>query len=300
MFPQTNAAYFMSSSGAASIIIGTHNDAHILESTLAAFAAQSVQDFEIVLADDGSAQNYAPFLDSWAPRFTHGIQHVTHEKRGFRKTRILNRAIHVTRFDRIIVSDMDCLPHRNFVRNHLSYLAPGTVITGRRTHISPDLVPMPAAILERGLNFGPARLLGLLLRGKARIVEHGFVSPILYESSNLRLHGSNFSVWRKDLVAINGFNEEFEGWGKEDSDLGQRLQFSGVRIRNLRNKVIQFHVMHGRLPADNPRSDEIFERTRAARTVRAVIGLAEVREGDFIWNRYGRAQDVISASSRSK
>lgn len=285
----------MAPSGAASIIIGTHNDAHILESTLAAFAVQSLQDFELILADDGSTQDYVPVLESWAPRFAHGIQHVTHEKRGFRKTRVLNRAIHVSRFNRIIVADMDCLPHRDFVRNHLSYLTPGTAITGRRTHISPSLVPTPAEILQRGLNFSPVRLLRLRLQGKARIIEHGFVSLIFYESSNVRLHGSNFSVWRNDLVAINGFNEEFVGWGKEDSDLGQRLQFSGVRIRNLRNKVIQFHVMHSRLPADNPRNDEIFERTRVAHTVRATIGLAEIREGDFFWNRYGRARDEVPA-----
>lgn len=279
----------MDSSDAASIIVGTHNDANILESTLAALAVQSVGDFELVLADDGSTQNYAPVLSAWAPRFAHGIQHVTHEKRGFRKTRILNRAIHVSRFERLIVMDMDCLPHRDLVRNHLSYLKPGTVITGRRTHISPEVVPSAAEILSRGLGFGPARLFRLWLQGKARIIEHGFVSPILYESSNLRLHGSNFSVSRSDLVAVNGFNEEFEGWGKEDSELGLRLQFSGARIRNLRNKVIQYHVMHSRLPADNPRNDEIFERTKSEHTVRASKGLTEIRDGDFVWTRYSAA-----------
>jgi glycosyltransferase involved in cell wall biosynthesis len=281
----------MGTSGAASIIIGTYNDASIIEATLAAFAVQSFSDFELVLANDGSSQNYVPILEAWAPRFVHGIQHATHEKYGFRKTRILNRAIHVSRFERLIVIDMDCLPHRDFVRNHLSYLKPGTVINGRRTHISPEIVPSPAEILENGLGFGPAKLFRLWLQGKARIVEHGFVSPLFYESSNLRLHGSNFSVCRSDLVAVNGFNEEYEGWGKEDSDLGLRLQFSGVRIRNLRNKVIQFHRMHSRLPADNPRNDEIFERTRGERTVRARIGLAEIRQGDFSWSRYGRARD---------
>ena len=277
----------MEPSGAASIIIGTHNDADILESTLAALAVQSFRNFELVLADDGSSQDYAPVLTSWAQRFAHGIQHVTHEKRGFRKTRILNRAIHVSRFEPLIVMDMDCLPHRDFVRNHLSFLKPGIVITGRRTHISPEVVPPSAKILEGGLGFAPARLLSLWLRGKARIIEHGFVSPILYESSNLRLHGSNFSVCRSDLVAVNGFNEEFEGWGKEDSELGLRLQFSGARIRNLRNKVIQFHRMHSRLPADNPGNDSIFERTKAERTIRARAGIAEIREGDFTWTRYG-------------
>jgi hypothetical protein len=129
----------------------------------------------------------------------------------------------------------------------------------------------------------------LWLSGKARIIEHGFVSPILYESHNLRLHGSNFSIWRKDIIAVNGWNEEFEGWGDEDSDLGLRLQHSGVRIRNLRNKVVQFHLMHDQLPAANPKNDALFERTKRERIVRSALGLAESRSEDFKLLRYGAA-----------
>lgn len=279
----------MHPSGPASVIIGTYNDADIIESTLAALAVQSFCDFELVLADDGSSQDYAPILAMWAPRFARGIQHASHEKRGFRKARILNRAVNVSRFDRLIVIDMDCLPHRDFVRNHVAYLKPGTAITGRRTHVSPTVVPSPQKILASGLGFNLASLIALRVRGKARIIEHGFLSPILYESQNRRLHGSNFSVFRKDIVAVNGWNEEFEGWGDEDSDLGVRLQHSGVSTRNLRNKVIQFHLMHDKLPAVNPKNDALFERTKRERIVRATVGLAEIKEGDFKLCRYGAA-----------
>jgi cellulose synthase/poly-beta-1,6-N-acetylglucosamine synthase-like glycosyltransferase len=279
----------MDSSGPASVIIGTYNDANIIENTLAAFAVQSFRNFELILADDGSDQDYAPVLTAWAPRFAHGIQHVTQQKHGFRKARVLNRAVMVSRFDPLIVSDMDCLPHRDFVRNHLAYVTLGTAITGRRTHVSRDIVPSPEKILESGLGFGPSALIGLRLRGKARIIEHGLVSPILYESHNRRLHGSNFSVCRQDIAEVNGWNEEFEGWGDEDSDLGARLQHSGVRIRNLRNKVIQFHLLHDRLPMVNPQNEALFERTRVERTTRARIGIAESNAADFIVCRYGVA-----------
>ena len=279
----------MEPSGPASIIIGTYNDSDIIESTLAAFAVQSFRDFEIVLADDGSDQDYAPTLTKWAPRFPYGIHHVTQEKRGFRKARVLNRAVVVSRFDPLIVIDMDCLPHRDFVRNHLTYVRPGTAITGRRTHVTRDALPKPEQILENGLGLSPLSLIGLRLRGKARIVEHGFVSPVLYESNNLRLHGSNFSVSRNDILEVNGWNQEFEGWGDEDSDLGVRLQNNGVRIRNLRNKVIQFHVMHDKLPQINPRNEALFERTKKERLIRAAVGLAESRPEDFVLRRYGAA-----------
>ncbi len=244
----------MESPNPASVIIGTYNNLDILETTLAAFSVQSARNFEIVLADDGSSQDYGPILTTWASKLAHGIVQVTQEKRGFRKARVLNRAVIVSRFDPLIVTDMDCVPHADFVRNHLAYVKPGTAITGRRTHVKHDFLPDPQAILNRGLGFTPLRLIKLRLTGKARIIEHGFVSPVLYESANLRLHGSNFSLYRQDILAVNGWNEEFEGWGDEDSDLGVRLQNNGVRIRNLRNKVIQFHVMHDKLPGINPRN----------------------------------------------
>jgi N-terminal domain of galactosyltransferase len=91
------------------------------------------------------------------------------------------------------------------------------------------------------------------------------------------------------LVAVNGWNEEFEDWGDEDSDLGVRLQNGGVRIRNLRNKVIQFHVMHDKLLAVNPKNDALFERTKRERIVRAAIGLAEIQDQDFKLTQYGTA-----------
>lgn len=276
----------MATSAPVSIIIGSYNDIAILEQSLAAFAVQTFPDFELVIADDGSNQDYKPILSAWASRFRHGIQHATHEKRGFRKARILNRAISVSRFERLIFVDMDCLPRHDFVENHLSYLQQSTAIIGRRVHVSRDVVPTASEILRSGLGLGPLKLVRLWASGKARVIEHGFAAPIFYESSNTWLIGSNFSAWRRDLFTINGYNEEFEGWGKEDAELGLRLQFSGVRVRNLRNKVIQYHLIHDQLPQQNRKSDELFERTKAERRVRGTIGLAEIREGDFSLAQY--------------
>src|SRR5258708_9405527 len=161
----------MDTPGFVSVIIGTYNDANIIESTLAAFAVQSFRDFELVLADDGSDQDYGPVLAAWASRFAHGIQHVTQHKRGFRKARVLNRAVIVSRFDPLIVSDMDCLPHRDFVRNHLAYVESGVTITGRRTHVSRDVLPSSEKILKSGMGFGPLSLLRFRLRAKTPNIE---------------------------------------------------------------------------------------------------------------------------------
>ena len=226
----------MQSQSSASVIVSTYNDLEILEATLAALARQTHLDFELILADDGSNQDYAPVLHKWAPHFGFGIKHVTHDKRGFRRARILNRAIAVSRRERLLFLDMDCLPHRDFVRNHLRYGALGMVITGRRVDLNRQAAPKASQILKRGLGLNAISLLQLGLRGKARRIEHGFVAPVLYESWYRELLGFNFSIARAEMLELNGFNEEFEGWGGEDTELYVRVLHKGLRIRNLRNR----------------------------------------------------------------
>jgi glycosyltransferase involved in cell wall biosynthesis len=285
----------MNPAGPASVVVASYNDLAILPATLAAFARQSFRDFELILADDGSREDYGPTLKEWAPRVAQGIQHVKQQDRGFRRARILNRAIYVSRFDRLIFVDTDCLPHHHFVENHLRYLTPGTVITGRRVHLERSAIPAPSEILARGLRLGPGRLLMLWMRGKARVIEHGFVSPVLYESSADRILGSNFSASKSDLQGVNGFNEQFEGWGFEDGDLEFRLKLNGVRFRNLRNKVIQYHLRHAQRSEPDAHNREILERTMARRAPRAAVGLDEITPGEFTCARYGAATaDVAS------
>lgn len=283
----------MQSHEPASLIVSTYNDLEILETTLAAIARQSFGNFELILADDGSSEDYAPILGKWARHFPHGLQYVTHEKQGFRRARILNRAIHVSRFQQLIFLDMDCLPHPDFVRNHLLYRTPHTVITGRRVDLSREAAPHAQDILQHGLGLSLFSLLHLYLRGKARRIEHGFVSPILYQSWSTELLGSNFSIARSEITELNGFNEEFEGWGGEDTELYVRLLQKKLKIRNLRNKVIQYHLSHRRREYDHSIIIKKIERTKAEKTIRARIGLAEIRPDDFQCIQYSGTRQQL-------
>ena len=282
----------------ASVLITTFNDGEILPQTLAAYAAQSTRDFEIIVADDGSTDGCGEALRNWAPSFRRGIVHVFQENHGFRRARILNRAERASRCERLIFTDMDCLPHRDFVRNHLRHLKPGTAVTGRRTHIAREAIPSPEIILKNGLGLSPSRLVRLWLRGKARVIEHGFVAPFFYEASSNGILGSNFSICREDFEAVNGFSEEFEGWGGEDTDLGQRIERNGVRLRNLRNKVVQFHQPHAQRKEDPSRIFAVLERNAREGITRAPLGLSEAREGDFEVKRYP-GNDIKKARERS-
>ena len=268
-------------SGPVSAVIACYNDADIVERNLAAFARQSYRDFELIVADDGSREGYRPLIERWAPRFLHPIQHVRHEDLGFRKTRVLNRAVYVSRFDRLIFVDMDCLPHQDFVRNHVRYLEPGGVLACRRVNVQRQDVPSAEELWQRGLGFGPLRLFSLWLRGRATLIEHGIVLPVAYETGYRGILGSNFSAWKADLENINGFNAEFAGPGWEDTDIDYRLRLAGVKIRTLRHKIVEYHVEHPVRVISDALNYERLAAVQTHRAMRATVGLAEIREGDF-------------------
>src|SRR5690606_39871012 len=56
--------------------------------------------------------------------------------------------------------------------------------------------------------------------------------------------GANMSFWKKDIYAVNGYNESYEGWGHEDSDLTLRLMNTGVQKSVIKFAAIVYHLYH--------------------------------------------------------
>ena len=52
------------------------------------------------------------------------------------------------------------------------------------------------------------------------------------------------SYWRDDFIAVNGYNEEFVGWGREDSDLVFRFDRYGLKRRYFKFQGIVYHLYH--------------------------------------------------------
>ena len=67
---------------------------------------------------------------------------------------------------------------------------------------------------------------------------------ILRRRNRPRLTGCNMAVWREDYERINGFDENYVGWGLEDCDLQLRLGQLGVRFRSILNRTAVYHLWH--------------------------------------------------------
>ena len=80
-----------------------------------------------------------------------------------------------------------------------------------------------------------------------------------------RILGSNFSVEKSLLEQINGFNEDYQAYGRgEDSDIAFRLELIGARLTSLRYLAILYHLYHPQKVAseENKRIHEQVMRER--------------------------------------
>ena len=242
----------MTTNPALSLVAAVYNKPENFRLVLAAVARQAFTDFELIVADDGSGPAIADLVTLARARAPFPIIHLWHEDRGWRKNTMLNNAIRSARGEQIVFIDGDCLPSRLFLHDHWKEREEGKVLLGRRVEMSPRA---SAALTPETIASGAFERLGWEgvrdgLAGRSLRVEDGIRMPsrllrrILLRNVRGML-GSNFSAAKKDLVAVNGFDEQYTGPGcGEDSDIQYRLSLAGVTGKSLRNLAIQYHIWH--------------------------------------------------------
>jgi glycosyltransferase involved in cell wall biosynthesis len=228
------------------VIVTTYNSPESLRKTLLGLSVQTHSDFETIVADDGSGPQTELILRKRAFRSLN-IRHLWQPDRGWRKPRLLNWAIAECESDYIIFIDGDVIPRADFVASHLRERRPHTYLSASRVHIPEDLHPRFAdedILTNRVFNVHElARLDSTLLKQRRRLHP---VSPTVMNLLTYRprcLVGCNASAWREDLLAVNGYDEDF-CYGSEDRELGVRLSNLGCRSRWLKYSLVILHLEH--------------------------------------------------------
>lgn len=263
------------------VIVTTYNRPDALAAVLEGYAAQDSGEFELVIADDGSTEETARLLAGYVQRLPFALRHVWQEDRGFRAAAIRNRALAATAADYIVFSDGDCVPPRHYVSRHRALAERGYFLAGNRILLSRQFT---AEVLEGRLaihDWSTTRWLAAWLR---RDVNRALPLLALPDGSFRKrapqrwegIKTCNLSAWRSDLLAVNGLDESYCGWGLEDSDLVVRLLRAGVRHKSARFAAPVFHLWHPEhdrslLAENRQRLAEILASPR----VEAVIGVKQ-------------------------
>lgn len=232
-----------------SVIVTTYNREDALAAVLRSLSLQTDQDFEVVVADDGSGPATAALVEAWKERVSHRVAHVWHPDQGFRAAEIRNRAILESQGRYCIFLDGDCIVRPDFVAAHRRLAEPGCFVSGNRVLLS---AAMTARVLRGKLRpeeWGWRRWIAARRRGQVNRI-----SALLHLPLGLLRHvrsgawrgarSCNLAVWRADLDRIDGFDADYAGWGKEDSDLIVRLIRAGVRRKDGNFATGVIHLWH--------------------------------------------------------
>jgi glycosyltransferase involved in cell wall biosynthesis len=196
---------------------------------------------EILIADDGSDDDTKQMILKFSARIPIPIKHFWQEDKGFRKSKILNKAIATSESDYIIQIDGDCILHNCFIEDHINQASKMTYLYGSRVNILQQYVS--SIINSKTIHFS---LFSKEIKNRTRCLHIPILSKC-YRKHNIvsrKFRGCNLSYWREDFIAINGYNEDFEGWGREDSDLVIRLGNKGILAKRIRYAAIVYHIYH--------------------------------------------------------
>ena len=227
------------------LLLAVYNSPDVTRLTLEGYCRQSDKDFTLVIADDGSGPEIKQLVEEYSKRLN--IRYLWQEDQGFRKARILNRAIATSEAEYLVFSDNDCIPEQHFIADHKQAAQHGSFVTGRRV----DLGPVPTRELLSGQCKNPASFIWILrpsLKKNLKRGEKALRPPYwlhrLWSRKQIGTLGANMAMWREDLLRVNGFDEDYQGYGMEETDLEWRLLAAGVNRRTLLGRGILFHLYH--------------------------------------------------------
>lgn len=233
-----------------SLIITTYNNTVPLNLCLKSVAVQTVLPDEIIIGDDGSTDETRALIDEWRGKISVPIIHVWQEDQGFRASRIRNLAFAAAKNDYLVMIDGDIVLERHFIEDHQRLIKPNHFVCGSR-------IRMKKALSERYLQSGRSTLpLSWLPKDRflnaVRCVPLSLLVADVYGQRPIdKGRSCNMSFWKSDIAKVNGFNEDFVGWGLEDSDFIARLCRAGVKKRFLKFGGIQYHLWHQERQLDN-------------------------------------------------
>ena len=256
-----------------SLIIVTYNRPDALSIVLNSIDKQIVLPNEVIIADDGSTSETKQLIAKFQQNFPVPLLHVWHEDKGFRAAATRNLAVKKCSGDYLIFSDGDLFFHPQFITDCKKNGRKDEALIGSRVFLS------ERATQKRIQNNNYGAVFPLLsteietnrINSVRLPILNKLYKPLKY-SSNLR--GGLLGVWKNDLERVNGWNEEFSGWGLEDTELVARLFNSGLLLRKIKFQAITYHLWHKTQSREQlSKNKQKLEKAISDKTVKCIKGL---------------------------
>jgi glycosyltransferase involved in cell wall biosynthesis len=250
------------------IIVTTYNRPDALQQVLTSLMYQRHAPDEVIIADDGSGPQTARCIATWQARVPFHLKHVWQPDKGFRAGAARNRAVASSNGSYLMFLDGDCLVFPDFVARHFQLAEASCFVIGNRILLGRELTAAILRGMETPLRWPWHRwLLARAGRQVNRVLPLLTLPDGAWRKYRRRMwqgaQTCNLALARRDFLAVNGFDEEYQGWGHEDADLIVRLIHYGCSRKDGRFALPVLHLWH-------EGSDRSNEQANVARLRRAL------------------------------
>lgn len=205
-----------------SVIIPTYNRKKVLRHVILSITRQTLLPDEVFICDDGSNDGTKEEVESLKDIINFKLEHLYQEKKGFRAAAARNMGINAASCEKIVFVDQDVILDKNAIY-YLDQIGKNGFLSGLK-----KLVP---------LKFYEEAITDEVILNKFEVFEKQTFGTLKATLSSLG------SIWKSDLSEVGKFDEEFIGYGLEDTDLIERLLFNKKRIC-FNNRCIGYHIEH--------------------------------------------------------
>jgi glycosyltransferase involved in cell wall biosynthesis len=253
-----------------SLIVTTYNWKEALEAVLKSVLRQSELPDEVIIADDGSREDTKTLIEQFQTKFPVPLIHSWQEDNGFQLSMSRNRAIAVAQGEYIIMIDGDMVLSSSFIASHKKAAKVGWFVQGGRvlTNESASKAIMKHDAIPSIFSSG--------LKNRKNCISHPLISKLFsYQRNNDNAtRGCNMAFWKNDVIAVNGFNQDFVGWGREDSEFVHRMLNADKNRLYLKFAGVGYHLFHNENSrASLGENDQILENTITKRLTRCENGI---------------------------
>jgi glycosyltransferase involved in cell wall biosynthesis len=270
-----------------SVIISTYNSPEWLQKVLWGYECQTNLNFELIVADDGSGEPTLRLIQEFQKHSRLSIVHVWHEDRGFQKSEILNKAIQASTTDYLIFSDGDCIPRKDFVEIHVKNARPRCYLSGGYFMLpmqTSKAITRDDIVTGRAFDVNWLKANGVEKTYKAlKLTSKGWLEHFMnfVTPTKPTWNGHNSSGWKKDIIAVNGFNEQMQ-YGGQDRELGERMVNKGIKGIQIRYSAVCLHLDHKRgykTEASIKKNQSIRKQTRELKKTWTEFGIIKSKTG---------------------
>ncbi len=281
------------------VLVTTFERPGHLRRVLASIAAQRgvAGAIEVVVTDDGSRDETRHIVRRFAASVGFPLRFTTHPHDGFHVARCRNEGVEASTAPYLLFLDGDCIIPPDHLRTHLDRRTPGCVMAGYPIPLNQALSSeITEAEARDGSYLSRVPLRKRLKMRWRHLRALGY--SLIGHATRPKLLGGNLGIAREDYERINGYDENFRGWGCEDDDLRMRLSATGVRIASIAWWTNTYHLWHPKAPSAPATwragaNVEYFQRP--LRLSRCLAGMAKRRLQDLQIQIAGRGNSNESS-----